>query len=77
MWADLEDDKRNSHGKNYQIIPDRRNGKRKRSEPRIIVLGQRNGKEVWFRVSPKYGGAMAAGGGVWFGSHQKYQYLMI
>lgn len=68
IWAELENEKGTSHGKSYQLIPDRRNGKYKRPEARIILLVQRNGKEAGkARASMKEGDAMAPGG-KWFGN---------
>lgn len=46
IWTDLENEEGTSHGKSHQIIPDGRNGKCKRPKERIILLVQRNGKEV-------------------------------
>lgn len=70
LSGDLEDDKP-AMGRTTRSSLAEERPRRKGPEARIILLVQRNGKEiVQLRVSPEEGGAMAAGGGIRFGNQQ-------
>lgn len=70
-------EKRASQGKSKQIILERGNGKCKRPGARVILLEQRNGKEVGkVRVLTKEKNTMAAAG-IRFVNQQKRHHLMI